>query len=82
MSSRNCLLKQQKIVTRLETTGTIETVETIEAMLIASLMLAIPVASPTLIVSPTPASAPKHLSPDRAEVLIQAYLAEKIAWLA
>jgi hypothetical protein len=51
-------------------------------MLIASLMPAFPVASPTLTVSLTPALAPEHLSPDRPEVLIQAYLAEKTAWLA
>jgi hypothetical protein len=38
----------------------------------------VPVASPV----PTAFIAPKQLSPDRPEVLMQAYLAEKAAWLA
>jgi MULE transposase-like protein len=41
----------------------------------------VPVASPILAV-PTAPTIPKQLSPDRPEVLIQAYLAEKTAWLA
>jgi hypothetical protein len=40
-----------------------------------------PVASPVL-TAPTASAVPKQLSPDRPEVLIQAYLAEKTAWLA
>jgi hypothetical protein len=32
--------------------------------------------------APTATTVPKQLSPDRPEVLIQAYLAEKTAWLA
>ena len=38
-----------------------------------------PTAAPILATAPT---APKQLSPDRPEVLMQAYLAEKTAWLA
>ena len=41
----------------------------------------VPVASPVL-AAPTAPTLPKQLSPDRPEVLIQAYLAEKTAWLA
>jgi hypothetical protein len=82
MSSRNCLLKQQTIVARLDTTRTTEPLDSVEAILTASPMPAILVASPTLTVSPIPTSAPKQLSPDRPEVLIQAYLAEKTTWLA
>ena len=40
-----------------------------------------PVASPVLI-TPTVSTVPRQLSPDRPEVLIQAYLAKKAAWLA
>ena len=41
----------------------------------------VPVAS-TVPTAPTASTVPKPLSPDRPEVLIQAYLAEKTAWLA
>jgi hypothetical protein len=41
----------------------------------------VPVASP-VITAPTASTVPKQLSPDRPEVLMQAYLAEKTAWLA
>ena len=41
----------------------------------------VPVASP-VITAPSVSTVPKQLSPDRPEVLIQAYLAEKAAWLA
>ena len=48
------------------------TVPTVPAVLTASTIQAVP-AVPAV---------PKQLSPDRPEVLIQAYLAEKTAWLA
>jgi len=41
----------------------------------------VPVASPVF-TALTTSTAPRQLSPDRPEVLIQAYLAEKAAWLA
>ena len=45
------------------------------------LALIAPVASPVL-TAPTVPTVPRQLSPDRPEVLMQAYLAEKEAWLA
>ena len=45
------------------------------------LALMAPIASSVLITSIT-STAPRQLSPDRPEVLMQAYLAEKEAWLA
>jgi hypothetical protein len=48
---------------------------------VASLVLIAPIASPVL-TALTASIVPKQLSPDRPEVLMQAYLAEKIAWLA
>ena len=50
----------------------VPTALTAPTMPIASLVLTALIASIAL----------KHLSPDRPEVLIQAYLAEKAAWLA
>jgi hypothetical protein len=41
-----------------------------------------PTTAPTTAPPTAPPTLPKQLSPDRPEVLIQAYLAEKIAWLA
>ena len=41
----------------------------------------VPIASPVL-TAPTASTVHKQLSPDRPEVLMQAYLAEKAAWLA
>jgi hypothetical protein len=38
--------------------------------------------APTVSTIPVVSTVPKQLSPDRLEVLIQAYLAEKTAWLA
>ena len=59
-------------------------------ILIAPIASTVPVASPVLIApiaSPVLTALiasiiPKQLSPDRPEVLMQAYLAEKAAWLA
>ena len=48
---------------------------------ITSPVLATPTAS-TVLATPTVSTVPRQLSPDRPEVLIQAYLAEKEAWLA
>ena len=50
-------------------------------VLIASIASTAPVASPVLI-APITSTTPRQLSPDRPEVLIQAYLAKKKAWLA
>jgi hypothetical protein len=54
---------------------------------VASPVLTVPTASTALVASPvltvpTTSTIPKQLSPDRPEVLMQAYLAEKTAWLA
>ena len=63
--------------------------------LIAPIVSSVPVASPVLtgptastaavaspvFTAPTAFTVPRQLSPDRPEVLIQAYLAEKAAWL-
>jgi hypothetical protein len=54
---------------------------------IASTVLTAPTASTTPVAStvltaPTASTAPRQLSPDRPEVLMKAYLAEKTAWLA
>jgi hypothetical protein len=50
-------------------------------VLIAPTAPTVPVASP-VITAPTASTVPKQLSLDRPEVLMQAYLAEKTAWLA
>ena len=62
------------------------TAPTASTMPVASPVLTVPTAStvpvaPVLTV-PTASTVPKQLSPDKPEVLIQAYLAKKAAWLA
>jgi len=54
---------------------------------VASLVLTVPIASTVPVASPVLTALiasiiPKQLSPDRPEVLMQAYLAKKAAWLA
>ena len=46
-----------------------------------SLALITPIAS-FVLTAPTMPTVPRQLSPDRPEVLMQAYLTEKEAWLA
>ena len=53
------------------------TVPIVSPVLIVLTASTVPIASPVLMV-PTVSTVPKQLSPDRPEVLIQAYLAEKI----
>jgi hypothetical protein len=50
-------------------------------VLIAPTVSTVPIASPIL-TTPIVSIVPKQLSPDRPEVLMQAYLAKKAAWLA
>jgi hypothetical protein len=57
------------------------TVPIASPILTAPIASTIPIASPVLI-APIASTIPKQLLLDRLEVLIQAYLAEKAAWLA
>ncbi len=66
---------------------TASTVPVASPVLTAPTVSTVPVASPVLTAPtvstvPVAPTVPKQLSPDRPEVLIQAYLAEKTAWLA
>ena len=97
MSSRNCPLKLQAsiatqsqmllemdIVARqplVPTAPTASTVPVVSPVITAPTVSTVPVMSP-VITAPTASTVPKQLSPDRPEVLMQAYLAEKSAWLA
>jgi hypothetical protein len=63
------------------------TAPVVSPVLTAPAASAAPIASPVLTApaastAPVVSTVPKQLSPDRPEVLIQAYLAEKTAWLA
>jgi hypothetical protein len=91
MSSHNCPLKLQAsiarqsqilldldILARQPPAPTASTVPIASPVLTAPTATTVPVASPVL----TASTVPKKLLPDRLEVLIQAYLAEKAAWLA
>ena len=57
------------------------TVPVASPMLIALIASTMPIASPVFI-APIASIAPKQLLLDRPEVLMQAYLAKKAAWLA
>jgi hypothetical protein len=96
-SSRNCPLKlQASIATQSQMllemdiaarqplvpiAHTASTTPIASPVLIAPTAPTVPVASP-VITAPTASTVPKQLSLDRPEVLMQAYLAEKTAWLA
>ena len=87
-SSRNCPLKLQALIaTQSQLLLDIEVVASPQLALIVSPVLTAPIASMASIASPVliapiTSTAPRQLSPDRPEVLMQAYLAEKEAWLA
>jgi len=87
-SSRNCPLKLQASIARqsqiLLDLDIVATQTVASTALTASTEQAVRIAAPA---HPAPTAqavltAPKQLSPDRPEVLMQAYLAEKTAWLA
>ena len=66
---------------------TASTAPVVSPVLTAPAASAAPIASPVLTApaastAPVVSTVPKQLSPDRPEVLMQAYLAEKTAWLA
>ena len=94
MSSHNCLLKLQASIARqsqilldLDILARQSPAPTASTMPVASPVLTAPTASTVPVAStvptaPTASTVPKPLSPDRPEVLMQAYLAEKTAWLA
>ena len=63
------------------TVPTVSTVPIVSPVLTVPIVSTVPIASPVLTV-PTVSTIPKQLSLDRPEVLIQAYLAENITWLA
>jgi hypothetical protein len=84
-SSRNCPLKlQASIATQSQILLEIDSEARQPPASIAPVASMVPVASTVPIASPVPVASPvpKQLSPDRPEVLIQTYLAEKAAWLA
>ncbi|PMD66948.1 uncharacterized protein K444DRAFT_578260 [Hyaloscypha bicolor E] len=63
------------------------TVPVVSPVITAPTVSTVPVVSPvitapTVSTVPVVSTVPKQLSPDRPEVLMQAYLAEKTAWLA
>jgi hypothetical protein len=57
------------------------TIPIVSPILIIPIVPIIPIVSPVITV-PIVSTISKQLLPDRPEVLIQAYLAEKTAWLA
>ena len=62
------------------TVHTASTAPVVSPVLIAPTASTVPVAS-SVIIAPTASTVLKQLSPDRPEVLMQAYLAEKATWL-
>ena len=72
------MLLDTELVARQPLAPTALTVSTVQAVLTTPI---VPVASTVQAILAEP-TAPKQLSPNRPEVLIQAYLAEKTAWLA
>ena len=82
MSSHNCPLKLQASIARQsQILLDLDMLARQPPAPTAPVASSVPVVSAILAV-PTPPTIPKQLSPDRPEVLIQAYLAEKAAWLA
>jgi hypothetical protein len=90
MSSNSCPLKLQASIARqgqilldldMQESQPLVPVPMASPALTAPTVSTMPVASPVL-TGPTASIVPKQLSPDRPEVLIQAYLAEKAVWLA
>jgi hypothetical protein len=91
MSSRNCPLKlqasigtQSQILLEMDIAASQPLALTTPTASTAQRVLTAPIAStaqPVLTVPVVPA-VPKQLSPDRPEVLMHTYLAEKTAWLA
>jgi hypothetical protein len=63
------------------TEPTASTVPVASPVITAPTASTVPVASP-VITAPIASTVPKQLSPDRPEVLMQTYLAEKAVWLA
>lgn len=79
MSSHSCPLKLQASIAR--QSQILLDLDMLARQSLAPVASSVPVASPVL-AAPTASIAHKQLSPDRPEVLMQAYLAEKAAWLA
>ena len=79
MSSHSCPLKLQASIAR--QSQILLDLDILARQSLAPIVSTMPVASPVP-TAPTVSIAPKQLSPDRPEVLMQAYLAEKAAWLA
>ncbi len=79
MRSHSCPLKLQASIAR--DSQILLDLDMLARQPLAPIASTMPVASPML-TALTASSAPKQLSPDRPEVLMQAYLAKKAAWLA
>ena len=79
MSSHNCSLKLQASIAK--QSQILLDLDIIATQPLTPTALTAPITS-SVLATPTASTVPRQLSPDRPEVLMQAYLAEKEAWLA